>query len=120
MDRTQGTHPFQVVGVDFAGPIKYWKHAKAEGKVYMAVYACSLCRAVYLDLLNSLESEKFILSLKKFIARKGRPKKVYSANGTTFVGTVKESEKLHHLSQHQIMWQFNLSQAPWWGASLNE
>ena len=125
LDRTQGTHPFQVVGVDFAGPIKYRKRGKAEGKAYVAVYAFSLCRAVYLDLLNSLESEKFILSLKKFIARKGRPKKVYSDNGTTFVGTatwlktVKESEKLHHLlSQHQIVWQFNLSRPPGGGGAV--
>ena len=124
-DCTQGTHPFQVVGVDFAGPIKYRKRGKAEGKAYVAVYAFSLCRAVYLDLLNSLESEKFILSLKKFVARKGRPKKVYSDNDTTFFGTatwlktVKESEKLHHLlSQRQIVWQFNLSRAPWWGGQF--
>ena len=115
LDRTQGTHTSQVVGVDFAGPKKYRK----RGKAYVAVYACSFCRAVYLALLSSLETEKFILSLKKFIARRGRPSKVYSDNGTTFVGTVrwlktvKKSEKWHHLlSQHQITWKFNLSRAP--------
>ena len=125
LDRTEGTHPFQVVGVDFAGPIKYRKRGKVEGKAYIAVYACSLCRAVYLDLLKSLETQEFLLSLKKFIARKGRPKKFYSDNGTTFVGTatwlktVNENVKLHHLlSQNRIMWQFNLSRAPWWGGTI--
>lgn len=125
LDRTEGTHPFQVVGVDFAGPVKYRKGGKSEGKAYIAVYACSLCRALYLDLLHSLETQEFLLSLKKFIARKGRPNKVYSDNGTTFVGaarwleTVNKDEKLHHfLNQNMITWQFNLSRAPWWGGQF--
>ena len=72
-DRTRGTHPFQVIGVDYAGPIRYKKRAKVEGKAYIAVYTCSLCRALYLDLMTSLETQEFLLSLKRFIARKGRP-----------------------------------------------
>ena len=55
-DRTQGSSPFQVVGVDYAGPIKYRKRGKVEGKAYIVLYACSLCRALYLDLVISLET----------------------------------------------------------------
>ena len=86
VDRTQGSHPFQVIGVDYAGPIKYKKRGKVESKAYIVLYACSLCHALYLDLVSSLETQEFILSLKKFIARKGRPDKIYSDNGSTFVG----------------------------------
>ena len=39
-----------------------------------------------MDLVSPLETQEFILSLKKFIARKGRPDKIYSDNGSTFVG----------------------------------
>ena len=86
VDQTQGSRPFQVIGVDYEGPIKYKKRGKVESKAYMVLYACSLCRALYLDLVSSLETEEFILSLKKFIARKGRPEKIYSDNGSTFIG----------------------------------
>ena len=41
-DRTEGSRPFQVVGVDFAGPIKYRVIQKKEGKAYITLYACSL------------------------------------------------------------------------------
>lgn len=37
VDRTQGTHPFQVIGVDYAGPLHYRKRGKVEGKAYIAI-----------------------------------------------------------------------------------
>ena len=84
-DRTQGTHPFQVIGVDYAGPIKYKKRGRAESKAYIVLYACSMCRVLYLDLVPSLETREFIMSLKRLIARKGRPQIIYSNNGSKFV-----------------------------------
>ena len=89
LDRTQGTHPFQVVGVDYAGLIKYRKRGRVEGKAYIVLYACSLSHALYLDLVSSLETQEFIPSLKKLIARKGPPQKIYSDNGSTFVGAAR-------------------------------
>ena len=57
VDRTQGSRPFQVIGVDYAGPIKHKKRGKVESKAYIASDACSLCRALYLDLVSSLETQ---------------------------------------------------------------
>ena len=37
VDRTQGCHPFQVIDVDCAGPIKYKKQGKVESKAYSVV-----------------------------------------------------------------------------------
>ena len=88
-DRTEGKIPFQVVGVDYAGPLKYRKGAKTEGKAYVLLYACSLTRALFLDFLPSLETTEFLASLKRFIARRGRPQKMYSDNGKTFVVAAK-------------------------------
>ena len=64
VDQTQGFRPFQVISGDYEGPIKYKKRGKVESKAYMVLYACSLCRALYFDLVSSLETEEFILSLK--------------------------------------------------------
>ena len=55
--RTQGTTPFQVLGVDFAGPIMYAPQSKKESKAYLVMYSCSLTRAVHLDLVKSLTTE---------------------------------------------------------------
>ena len=40
--RTQGTNPYQVIGVDYAGPIRYRVSKQREGKAYVLLYACSL------------------------------------------------------------------------------
>ena len=44
--RTEGQTSFQVIGVDFAGPIKYQTKRQVEGKTYLALYACSLTRGL--------------------------------------------------------------------------
>ena len=66
--RTQGSTSFQVLGVDFAGPIRYWSKAKAEKKAYLVLYGCSLTQAPHLELLRSLEVAEFLQSLKRLIA----------------------------------------------------
>ena len=79
------------------------------------LYAYSLTRGICVDLLPSLELTKFILSLQRFIARKGRPDRIYSDNGVTFIGAarwmriVAREERIQNfLSVHQITWQFTL------------
>ena len=44
--RTEGSTAFEVIGVDFAGPIRYRAKINREGKTYIALFACSLSRAV--------------------------------------------------------------------------
>ncbi|XP_028415013.1 uncharacterized protein LOC114538092 [Dendronephthya gigantea] len=114
LERTTGSTPFQVIGVDFAGPIRYLSKAKKEKKAYVALYACSLTRAVYLDLLPNQSTDEFLLSLKRFIERKGRPEKVFSDNGKTFLAAAKwlrrvqKDEKFNSwLAKQDIKWKFN-------------
>ena len=111
--------------MDFAGPVRYRVRSKTEGKAYIALYSCSLTRAIYLDVTQSLETTEFIRSLKRFIARRGRPVKIYSDNGKTFVGTEKwlkqvmrDEQVQDYLAHQNIKWQFNLSRAPWWGGQF--
>ena len=111
--------------MDFAGPIRYQVRSKTEGKAYLALYACSLTRGVYLDLLTGLGTDEFLTSLKRFIARRGAPQIIYSDNGATFKAAAKwlrqvqADENVHnYLAQHSIKWQFNLSRAPWWGGQF--
>ena len=96
-----------------------------QNRLWSVLYSCSLTRGVYLELLTSLKAEEFIKSLKCFIARSGRPSKVYSDNGKTFVSAatwlnkVRKDEKFNDLlSEQSITWHFNLSRAPWWGGQV--
>ena len=125
-DRTEGAIPINVIGVDFTGPVKYLQRkSKKEQKAYIVIYSCSFTRAVFLELLPSLETGEFIKSLKRLIARRGSPTKIYSDNGRTFIAAanwlkkVRKDERLNaFLGTHEITWQFNLSRAPWWGGQF--
>ena len=68
-DRTKGADPFSIIGVYFTGPVKYLQRKSKEQKAYIVIYFCSLTRAVFLELLPSLETGEFIKSLKRLIAR---------------------------------------------------
>ena len=50
-DRKEGSVSFDVLGVDFAGPIAYKLSPKNEGKAYILLFTYSLTRAIHLDLL---------------------------------------------------------------------
>ncbi|XP_068679106.1 uncharacterized protein [Montipora foliosa] len=98
---------------------------KEMRKAYVVLCSCSLTRGVFLELLPNLETGEFIKSLKHFIARRGRPSRVYSDNGQAFVAAAKwlkkvqKDEEFHSfLSNQSIIWQFNLSRAPWWGGQF--
>ena len=123
-NRTDGKTAFEVVGVDFAGPIRY-KKTKKESKAYLVIFTCSLSRGICLELLPDLTTETFVPCLKRFIARRGRPRVIYSDNGGTFIKAAKWLKKaqkdervLNHLEENDIKWIFNLSRAPWWGGQF--
>ena len=108
--------------MDFAGLIRYKTKGKKFWKSYLVPYGCSLTRAVHLEVLKSLELSEFLTSLKRFIARRGRPKIIYSDNGTTFRAALQWLKKVQNdeqlnifLSERSVQWRFNLSIAPWWG-----
>ena len=84
-DRTEWNTAFQVVSVDYAGPIKYLRKSKREGKAYIILHVCSITRATYLDLLQNQETSEFVRGLKRLIARRGRPRRIYSDNAKTLV-----------------------------------
>ncbi|XP_068729069.1 uncharacterized protein [Montipora capricornis] len=70
-------------------------------------------------------TQDFLASLKRFIARRGRPEIIYSDNGFIFKAATKWLQKVHidekchaFLAENSIKWKFNLSRAPWWGGQF--
>ncbi|ERL91391.1 hypothetical protein D910_08723 [Dendroctonus ponderosae] len=69
-------------------------------------------RAVHLELCSSLSTSDFIQALRRFIARRGRPKTIYSDNGTNSVGTDNAFARLdfgkiaESFGVERIQWRF--------------
>ncbi|GBM78279.1 hypothetical protein AVEN_46982-1, partial [Araneus ventricosus] len=81
-DRVRDAATFEIVGVDLAGPL----YLRNGPKAYIVLYTCAVYRAIHLELITSLTTEVFLQSLRRFIARRGRPTTIYSDNGTNFKG----------------------------------
>ena len=123
-DRLNVAPPFSKVGVDFFGPLKV-KHLRKQEKRYGCLFTCLVTRAVHLEVAFSLSTDSFIMCLRRFMARRGKPTVIYSDNGTNFVGANNELRECiddwnQHkigslLSQDGIQWVFNPPAAPHMG-----
>ena len=111
-----------MIGVDYAGPILYRNRQETKSNAYLLLFACSLTRAVHLELLPNLSTDEFMGSLKQVIAKRGKPENIYSDDAKTFVAAAKRIQKISKsehlndfLAKNNITWQFNLRKAPWRG-----
>ena len=88
--RVQEEPPFTFSGVDFAGPL-YVKSipCKAEDKVWICLFTCCVVRAVHLEVVVNFSVPTIIRCLKRFISRRGLPRRIVSDNGKTFKGGAK-------------------------------
>lgn len=128
--RVQANYPFHITGVDYAGPLKI-KDKKGRGakqsKCWLCLFICFCTRAVHLEIVSELTTDAFILTLRRFISRRGKPAKIYSDNGLNFVGTHNELQILgKFISENQkslqdsfanenIDWQFIPAHSPHFG-----
>ncbi|XP_055914411.1 uncharacterized protein LOC129947754 [Eupeodes corollae] len=124
-ERILHTRPFEITGVDFAGPLYVIDRTKQSRKVYIMLLTCAAVRAVHLEVVLDLTAESCLLALRRFIARRGVPRIIYSDNAKTFK---KASTELSHklklksnpdfqcfLTDQRITWKFIVERAPWWG-----
>ncbi|XP_054717350.1 uncharacterized protein LOC129226745 [Uloborus diversus] len=114
-DRVREASVFEAIGVDVAGPLII----KENKKVWILIFTCAVYRAVHLELLAALSTDNFILALRRFIARRGRPTIIFSDNGTNFIGADNSSKKVNieklKTAFTPIIWKFIPPSAPWWG-----
>ncbi|XP_036140495.1 uncharacterized protein LOC118644872 [Monomorium pharaonis] len=115
--RVRDTTVFEITGIDFAGPLIL----RGGGKAWICIFTCAVYRAVHFELASTLSTQGFLECLRRFIARRGRPRVIHSDNGTNFTGAANALSRLDwqriakHNSAVQIDWYFNPPAAPWWG-----
>jgi hypothetical protein len=108
--------PFTFVGVDCFGPFMI-KRGRSLVKRYGVLFTCLTIRAIHLEVAHSLDTDSFLNSMRRFIARRGPPEVMRSDNGGNFVSGEKElrsavaawnQERVHQfLLQRNVKWIFN-------------
>lgn len=115
--------PFYSTGVDCFGPFVI-KIGRRNEKRWGILFKCMTTRAVHLDLLSNMDGDTFLMALRRFIARRGKPYELLCDQGTNFRGGEKELRQafaaLHpelqdQLASEQIRFVFNPPAAPHFG-----
>ncbi|XP_039291700.1 uncharacterized protein LOC120353113 [Nilaparvata lugens] len=126
-ERVTINKPFNVTGLDFAGPFicktSLLKRAQTT-KGYLCIFVCFATKATHLEFLSSMSVNHFIAALQRFIARRGTPHTLCSDNAKTFVSAARKMHELAKLleslpsavtcflSNHGINWKFIPPYAP--------
>jgi hypothetical protein len=100
--RVQPSRPFLTTGIDYAGPISLklgTTRSKITTKGYIAIFVCFATKAIHIELVTSLTTEAFLAALRRFIARRGKPKTIYSDNGTNFQGAANQLKEICNMLQ---------------------
>ena len=105
--------PFTYTGLDCFGPFIV-KRARSEIKRYCCLFTCFTTRAIHLELLDSLDTDSFLNAFRRFICRRGTPLKLWSDNGTNFVGGHREMIRACS-NQLGIEWKFHPPHASHFG-----
>lgn len=115
--------PFYSAGVDCFGPLVV-KIGRRNEKRWGVIFKCMTTRAVHLDLLSNMDSDTFLMALRRFVARRGKPYELLCDQGTNFKGGERELRQafnaLHpelqaQLASQQIRFVFNPPAAPHFG-----
>lgn len=110
--RVNVSRPFSNVGVDLAGPFATKCIAHRTTKViksYIAIFICTVTKAVHIETLYSLTTASFMSVLNRFVSRRGVPVKLLSDNAKNFIGA---RNFLVASQSKQLDWKFIPPRAP--------
>ncbi|XP_053681683.1 uncharacterized protein LOC128732458 [Sabethes cyaneus] len=123
---TPFVRPFTFSGIDYFGPYLV-KVGCSAVKRWVAIFTCLTVRAIHLQAVHSLTTDSCKKAVRRFVARRGAPKEVYTDNGTNFVGASRELEQeLRDINRAlgstftdiDTLWRFNPPSAPHMGGCV--
>ncbi|XP_055714396.1 uncharacterized protein LOC129808634 [Phlebotomus papatasi] len=129
--RVRFANAFISTGVDFAGPVmirsclirSVYSRRQSNVKAYIAIFVCMATKAVHIEPVSALSTEKFLEAFHRFTSRRGTPRHMFSDRGRNFEGAVNELARLVNQENHQrvihagtesegVIWHFNPPSAP--------
>ncbi len=128
-ERLETPPPFTNVGFDVFGPwtiqTKKLRGGALNSKRWGLVFTCLNCRAIHIEVLESMDTNSFICALRRFFAIRGPPALLRCDRGTNFIGAKSElDDALNSMNQEAINnyitnqnceWQFNPPRASHFG-----
>nr|CDJ92331.1 Protein of unknown function DUF1759 and Integrase domain containing protein [Haemonchus contortus] len=120
------TKPFENVGIDYFGPLVA-KGNDDKTKVYGIIITCMTTRMIHIEVVTDTSTDKLLLALRRFFARRGVPKTITSDNGPSFVlgdqilkdaiqSITNDDEFQAIMARKGIEWTTITPYAPWQGA----
>ncbi|XP_021324376.1 uncharacterized protein [Danio rerio] len=115
--------PFFSTGVDCFGPFLV-KRGRSNEKKWGIIFKCMTTRCVHLDLLANMDTDSFLMALRRMVARRGTPSEILADQGTNFRGGDKELQTAFtamspdlqaQLAKQKIQFHYNPPNAPHFG-----
>ena len=117
--------PFTFVGIDYFGPILI-KEMSHVVKIWVCLFTCLKVRAIHLEIVDDMSTQGFLLCMRRFIGRRGKPNMIVSDNASQFtLGNavmdkvwldVLKDDNLHsYIATEKIIWKWITEYAPWKG-----
>lgn len=105
--------PFTFTGIDYFGPLQV-KRGRGTAKRYGCIFVCMTSRAVHLELAQSLETDAFIMVLRRFLNTRGSVKQLRSDNGSNFIGAERElRQAIEQWNHRQIEDELRVRDCDW-------
>ncbi|XP_047993895.1 uncharacterized protein LOC125232313 [Leguminivora glycinivorella] len=106
--------PFTHTAQDYMGPM-FVTIGRRREKRWVCLYTCLVTRAIHLESVHSLSTDSALLSLRRFAARRGWPRTMYSDNATCFRAAATELREAYrqwlpvlqtYATQNRMEWKF--------------
>ena len=78
------------------------------------LFTCLVSHAIHIKMTKSMETDSFILALRRFVARRGNVRTIRCDNGSNFVGAERELAKSMEEINHSKIQRFMLNQNADW------
>ncbi|XP_058474048.1 uncharacterized protein LOC131446677 [Solea solea] len=118
-ERSEPAAPFELTALDLFGPyvVRDTVKRRTKMKVWGVVFSCMASRALHADIVEDLSTDGFLKAYQRFTALRGHPRKLWSDQGTNFVGAkpaLKELyEFLNNIDKDQVQKKATAAGTDW-------
>ena len=124
--KTTISKPFQNTGLDYFGPLLVKNPIGEKKKVWVCLFTCVVVRAIHLEIVEDLSAEQFLMALRRFFSRRGKPDRIISDSARQFKlakstvdlawkKVIKDPNVQSYVANQEVKWSFIVELSPWMG-----